>query len=504
MKKRVFAVLLICALVMTCFACDNRADEYSINSVVTITYLTIGDKPSNGQSEKVIEKLNTILRKKANAQLDVYYVGWDDYLANYDKVLSSGEVNLDLVATSSDWLDAWPNAIGGNFMPLTEDMLSKYCPLTYNCVSKEQWQKCSYQGKIYFIPENEFTQWVNHGFIYRKDIADKAGLNGVSSWKDLDAYFRYVKEEYPNMVPWDANGTSTIGTLGYLMSVRKFVPIYELGTYGIWGAYQEDPQKIVSPYYEGDEFVEYAKLMKEWKELGVWRDKLSDAEDNDEEFYSGMSAVIQHHTQNYYTIIKPRMEVMLPDADVDFYWFGKESGNVVKNSILHGAMAIYAGSKNPEKALMVYDLLRNDRECYDLIHYGIEGEQYEKNSEGMLERPSGYNADRDSILLNFWWGRRDEYEIKDATYSWEDYYKLMDEYEKYAIDYPWDSVPFASSDILDEIRPIIEVCNKYVPKIAYGQYDVTPEEEVAEFRTALKNAGIETVTRKLQIICNSH
>ena len=167
-------------------------------------------------------------------------------------------------------------------------------------------------------------------------------------------------------------------------------------------------------------------------------------------------------------------------------------------------MAVYSGSKNPEKALMVYDLLRNDPRCYRLINYGIEGVQYEVNKNGLLEKPSGYNADRDEIVTNFWWGRRDALEIQDSSYNWNEYYDLIDTYDRNAYSYPWDSVPFSTEDINKEIKSIVEVFDKYLPAITYGQYDVTPEEEVVIFRQELKEAGIEEVTAKLQRVLDSY
>ena len=122
----------------------------------------------------------------------------------------------------------------------------------------------------------------------------------------------------------------------------------------------------------------------------------------------------------------------------------------------------------------------------------------------MLQKPSGYNADRDSIVTNFWWGRRDVLEIPDSSYAWDDYYKLIDEYEHVAIDYPWDGIAFATPEIKDDVEKILEICNEYIPAISYAQYDGTPEEEVAEFRKKLKDAGFENITRELQLILNTY
>lgn len=512
MRNKLVSVLLVLVLIMSITACGSKSvylnsyPEEMIASFertkepVTITYLTIGDKPTNGETEKVIDRLNKILIKKLNAKLDIYYIGWDDYLENYNAVLSSGDIDLDLIGTGTDWLDAWPNVQKGNFMPISEEMLRTYCPLTYRSVTVDQWRQCSYNNSVYLLPENEYSQWTNHGFIYRGDIASEAGVGEIKSWKDMTSYLAYVKESRTEMIPWDAKGDNTIITLGYLMSASNYIPIYELTTYGLWGADKSNLKKIYSPYYEGDEFIQFARLMKSWDTIGVWKDGLVTSGDNYTEFLSGVSALEEHHTQQFYTVIKPEMEVSQIGSDTKFFWFGKEKANLLKTSILHGAMAIYKNSKNPERALMVYDMIRNDEECYRLIRYGIEGKQYVINKNGMLERPSGYNPERDGIVINYWWGRRDDYEIPDSNFSWDDYYALIDDYGHAAINYPWDSVPFMTIEYGSEMEAVLEVCAEYIPKITYGQYECTPEEEVEKFRTELRQAGFEDLTTRIQAI----
>ena len=152
---------------MMCLSCASRS-KYNPDECyegidisgkpVTITYLTIGDKPTNGMTEKVIDELNKILLKKANAKLDIYYVAWDDYLNNYNSALSMDGENIDIIGTGSDWLDAWPNVLNGNFMPLSKDIIKTYCPRTFEHVSDQDWDYCTYNNKIYLIPENEYTQ----------------------------------------------------------------------------------------------------------------------------------------------------------------------------------------------------------------------------------------------------------------------------------------------------------------------------------------------------------
>ena len=135
-----------------------------------------------------------------------------------------------------------------------------------------------------------------------------------------------------------------------------------------------------------------------------------------------------------------------------------------------------------------------------LIRYGIEGVQYQINQKDMLERPNGYNDEKDGITTNFWWGRRDSYEKADSNYAWDDYNELKAEYNKIAIDYPWDRYRFMTTNINNTIEEVTKVCDKYIPEITYGRYEGTPEAEVNEFRTALKAAGVDEVKTYLQNI----
>jgi len=505
-RKKIIALVMTAIMVISSVSCgssNKSASDYQYRNIdisgptVTITYLTIGDKPINGMTEKVLERLNQILLEKANAKLDIYYIGWNDYLENYNKTLDMGNVNVDLVAAGSDWLDAWPNAVKGNFLPLSSEMLQTYCPQTYRYVSATDWKSCSYNDKIYFIPENEYTQWINNGFVYRADLAKNAGIGEIQDWDDMTRYFNDIRDKTPDMIPWDADGKGTDQALGYIMSETKYIPIYELSQYGIWGIYKDIPNIIISPYLFGNTLEEYAKLMKQWNKMNVWQDDFKDFKGDYTAFYNGESAVVLANTEEFYTKIKPDMDIYQPESNVKFFWFGKNK-NLVKRSILHGAIAVYSKSKNPERALMVYDILRNDPECYRLIRYGIEGVQYQINQKNMLEKPSGYNEERDGITTNFWWGRRDAFELDDSDYAWEEYRELQAEYNKVAVGYPWDRTPFSTAIINEKIKAVTKVCDKYIPEITYGRYDDAPEDEVRKFRKELKEAGIEEVTKYLQ------
>ncbi len=472
---------------------------------VVINYMTTGDAPTNDATQKMLDELNEILNEKVNAELQIYYIGWTDYLSNYNLTLARMDGTVDLVGTATDWLDAWPNAKNGAFLELSDEMLAKYAPVTYETVSQEDWDLCKYDDNIYLMPEDNYAQWTNHGFAYRLDWAKEAGLeDGVHSWEDMTTYFEYVcanKDELGVVTPWDSDGTQYATMAGgWVSSHSDFVSIDGLASQAYWGGTKDDLYNIICPLYtDTDMLVEFAETMKKWDEMGVWKtDVLNNTSaDNESDFKLGKTAAHQHHTQTWTGLINKTKEND-PDAEVGFFWFGEETSNLVSLNITHGAMAVSYGSENPERALMVYDLLRNDEECYDLINYGQKGVQWDVDDEGLRITPGSYNSDTESITTNFWWGRNDLLEIRDATKDWDTIDELYAEYDEVKIGYPYGKFVANVDDIQSYINTINEVNTNYMKQIAFGKYSGTAEEIVTEYQQALKDAGMDIVIEELQ------
>jgi putative aldouronate transport system substrate-binding protein len=355
-------------------------------------------------------------------------------------------------------------------------------------------------GKIYLMPEDNYAQWINHGFIYRQDWADVIGMaNGVNNWTEMGQYFDGVQKEF-GVIPWDVAGSTGGATTisgGWISSHTKNIFIDGLEVPMFYGSL-DDYYTIDVPLMTNDTFVEFAKTMKDWSDKGYWReDVLNYSGDTRELFFEGATSVDQHHTETWYGNNFIQMKEKQPEAVIDFFYFGKETQNLVKMTITHGATAVSAASKNPERALMVYDLLRNDEEIYRLFNYGIEGVQYVINDEGKMERPEGYVNETDAIQTNFWWGRNDDLGLKDAQRNYEDYETLVAQYESFAIEYPYGQLVFDTSNISSYLSNMSNIYATYMPLIAFGKTD-NPEATVEEFRSALKAAGYDTVMEELQ------
>ncbi len=490
-------------------AASTETADIDTSEHVVITYMTTGGSDEGNGNADMLAKLNEILTEKVNAELKIYHIDWTNYLSVYNLTLAQMDGSVDLVGTASDWLDAWPNAKNGAFLELSEDMLKTYAPKTWESVPAEHWDLCKYNGEIYLMPEDNYAQWTNHGFAYRLDWAKEAGLtDGVKSWEDLTTYFKYVKETYGNDLKylWDSDGTQYNQMVGgWITSHSNYVPIDGLNSGAMWGGSKDDLYTVYSPYMtDTDSLVEYAKLMKEWNEIGVFPTNVlnNTSSQNRDEYRVGQVAVEQHHTQTWTDLCSHTATNTIYDTDEDaetgFFYFGEETGNVVALSITHGAMAVSAGSKNPERALMVYDLLRNDPECYRLFNYGIEGVQYAIDENGMKYTPDTYDSTTQEIQTNFWWGRNDDLELKDATRNWDAIDKLYAEYDSLKIDYPYGQFIPDVDDIQGKIDNVSSVQEEYMKQISFGLYSGSAEDIVAEYQAALEKAGINDVTAALQ------
>ncbi len=156
--KKFAAVFLAGIMAFSLAACGGKKESSAPGADGTVntskhevvTMLVLGNKPSNGRCEAMLEKLNVILKEKVNAELKLTYVEWADWQTQYNVQLLSGDKSLDIITTATDWLYAWENTQKGAFMPLSEKMLKTYAPKTYEQVSSmDDWKYCNI--KIRFI-----------------------------------------------------------------------------------------------------------------------------------------------------------------------------------------------------------------------------------------------------------------------------------------------------------------------------------------------------------------
>ena len=119
MKK--FLALLMAAVMVLSICSAALAEEISVENAkdvwaekwadvdtskhVVINYMTTGDAPTTGANAEMLAELNKILTDRVNAELNIVWISWTDYLANYNLRIASMDGSIDLIGSYTDWLD---------------------------------------------------------------------------------------------------------------------------------------------------------------------------------------------------------------------------------------------------------------------------------------------------------------------------------------------------------------------------------------------------------------
>jgi len=400
---------------------------------------------------------------------------------------------LDLVTSASDWLDLWPNAQKGAWTVL-DDLLPTYAPLTYAEITPEEWDMCRYDGKIVAFPENAYTQYVNHGYYYRGDWAKLAGLEKVTSWEELGQYFDYIKKNMPDVIPWNSANLGEAG--GWITSHTKSSPVDAIPGGLVWFKdYANAPYTVYSPFFD-QTFEDFAVMMKDWADKGYWKaDVLNNKDDTRQFLKDGKTGADQHHVQTYVSLAL-EMDKAQPGSDLQMFGFYEPTKHLVHMPITHGATSISAQSKNPERATMLYELIRQDKEFYRLLTYGIKDVNYFLNDKDERIVPADFDATKFGFGSNFWGGRVDKFEPVNLD-RWPGKDAYISYLDGFAVPYLWGNFVFDQAPVSTELAAVNNVGTSMLNAISLGMAG-DPVAAVAEFRNQLTAAGMDKLLVEAQ------
>ena len=249
---------------------------------------------------------------------------------------------------------------------------------------------------------------------------------------------------------------------------------------------------------EGDALLEAAELAKKWNEIGVWReDALNYDGDTREELYAGLSGADQHHTQTFVNDIVHNMNEKQPGSDPKFFYWGEENGNFFKDIFTHGAMAVSANSKHPEKALQVYDLIRNDKEDYDALQLRHRGRRLRHHRRWQAGLPRGLRLLDHGRSAPTTGGAAWTSSSCRRTTQAPNKDELIAELNATAKDYPYSTLHDQQDSIDPTLAAMARRAVRVHPAAAYGKFD-DPAAAIAEMRQKLKDVGYEDARASIQ------
>ena len=465
-----------------------------ISEEVTLVMYLIGDRPVD--NDEVFATINERLKAEINATIDVKFMSWSEYEQKYPLIFASGE-DWDIIYTA-DWCFYNAQATKQGYYEITREALETYAPMSAETMYPEAWEQAKVNDKVYMLPMNykEITAYV---YMARGDLMDKYGITSVASLDEAESYMDAIVENEPSLIPIDV-GSDYDKLFLYDRMWKKANWESEEKVIGVgpWQAMASvselDDSAAVLGNFDQPEFLDVITRLKDWKDRGFWsKNAVVNTQNNTESFQAGKSALA---LMNANTAKSVYASVTAEHPEWDVRVFDAQDGvPPVLNSYLANGMSIFSKSKNPERALMALDYLRNDEEVNSLFCYGIEGKHWEASGDGTLvSLPDSSNYAYDS---NCNWGvRNDAYwrvieggipNLPELNKGWQDTARS----ERY------QTFVFNDESVKNEIAAIGEIFDTDYKLLGLGFTD-DPEADIAKLREKMEAAGAQKVYDEIQ------
>ncbi|PXV93337.1 ABC-type glycerol-3-phosphate transport system substrate-binding protein [Lachnotalea glycerini] len=458
---------------------SEETGELDTFEEVELVMYVIGDRPA-GQ-DAVDENFNQLIKEKLNCTLKLNWIPWSDYANKYPLLFSSGE-EFDMAYTSG-WLNFASLARKGAFMSLDE-LWATYAPKNFSKQSVAALQEATIDGHYYCIP-TMLSTYNAYGPIYRTDIMEGSEWDGkMETFEDVETYCDIVKETKPEMEPLDIYSAGSEWDDTWMWSLGYSSSKGSSNDFLFFDSSQENPQLFT--YYESDQTNEFLEMMARWNEKGFFsKSALSDTDSTKTQ--NGKAAVRTHNVDNYasYSTIHPE-------------WSYSYS-NLVK-SIAHlpytqDAMVISNTSKNPERALALWDLITNDQEVFDAFYYGILDKTYTLDDSGDYAI-----TDADNYAVSTMWAARTTEFNRNIVGTPADYNTMKEGFETSIVagegTEKYSAFTIDTSSIETEYAACQSAHQQYWWPLELGYTDAATG--LAEYQEKMEAAGIEKVRTEIQ------
>ncbi|EGG33255.1 ABC transporter substrate-binding protein [Paenibacillus sp. HGF5] len=499
MKKRLFGLLAVILIAVSALAgCGGSGGKSDSGSGTTGTQ---GSTPeASGASglepaeltwyypllqlqpdqKKVEEEINKIVKEKLNATVKLMPVAIGDYVQKMNTVLAAGE-KFDILWTGY-MLKPEELVRKGAIQPLN-GLLDEYAPQLKTDVPQVMWDGLSVDGEIYGIP-NQQINGSRYGFIVQKRFADKYGLDPttIKTIADMEPFLEQIKQNEPGIIPIGLFGGSFVNPQAH-DDQYWVVPGLDDHFY----IKTDDPSYTLHRYPE--EELDNFRLASKWYKAGyIHKDaateKMTDYQSK------GQIAV------EFDVTLKPGVEaevkpknggndvIIIPLSD----WFSNGYSATTNQSISRT-------SPNPERAMMLLNLINTDKELYNLMINGLEGVHYEKLSGEYIKAmpDSRYRPNMDWVFGSVFNSYLKEGQPENI---WEETKKINESSEIN----PVGAFKFNSEPVSTEIANLNAVWGEYKRGLVTGTLDF--EETWPVLYGKLKEAGedkyVEEVTRQFE------
>ena len=447
------------------------------NRNIKIIFPYINATPSD--TEKISEALSAITLEKYNCTVELEPIAYASYSEQFNLLMSDSNADIDLVSTLSVSTNLAANVNKGYFLPITEE-LEKYGQDALR-EAGDYITAGVIDGDTYMVPVLHDMAAVT-GIMFLKEYVDKyeIDLDSIKELSDLTPVFAKIKEgEGENFTPLFLNGNQY---------ASLFVPL--LGdTFGDnLGSLNQETGEVYNPY-KTDEYRELIELVRGWYEAGyINKDAATTTTLWQEAALAGTSACWPNN-------MKPGQPQNQSNM-IGQQCVGVQLGNILAcTSNANYGWAVPYQAEDPERSVMVMNLLYGDEEFFNILCWGLEGEHYVRTEDGHITFPEGVDASSSGWYMNIGWAFGNQM----ISYLWEgndlDLWDQTREFNNNAQKSIAMGFVFDSSPVKNEFAACQAVLSEFIKDLETGSADLS---RLDEFNAKLDASGIDTIIAEKQ------
>lgn len=440
--------------------------------------------PRPARYDASMEKLNELTEKDLNCSIDVKFIEFGDMPTKYPLLFSSGE-EFDL-AYAGNWQNFANLAQKGAFMPL-EDLLPKYCQESLKVQPEESLEQATINGHLYAYPTNFYT-YSAYGVTVRGDMMEKYGFDEIT---DIDNYFEFLEAvkaggetQFTNLAGmWQNHVLTDI----YLES-KGLYPING-GQYGIYYIDSSGEKPTVIAAHEWSGFREYLTKAKKWADEGMWPKSALSITDNTTDMLKAGTCAGGFNNFDQGVDIYTNC-----DPSWDIRWYNVQP-NVNHLAYTQDCMVVPASCKNPERALMFLDKVKTDETYYNLLTYGIEGEDFVRDPNNpkrfTATDPTQFQPEPGT------WGFRSQEFYLVSSLAPENYEEQKQALEDATVENIFRNFNMDTDPVKTEYAAMMNVYSQYEAPLSIGLTNDI-DKDLAQLTEQANIAGNEKIKAELQ------
>ncbi|GAA3409956.1 ABC transporter substrate-binding protein [Paenibacillus hodogayensis] len=432
----------------------------------------------------VQDKINKITQEKINATVKLVQITKGAW-AQQTTLMLSGNEKMDLIVSGRGTYEQ--QVAKGHYLAI-DDYLDKYGQGAKKAVEDQSpvyLNATKINGKTYGITSIRDLA-ADFGVTMRKDLVDKYKIDtkAIKALDDLDAVYKTIKENEPDVVPVIKYANSVLGNPFY----GGFMdPLGD--AYGVLPGH-DNGLKVVN-WIETPEYAKMLDTTRRWYLAGyIAKDAATNTEIWQNLFKSGKAFSTFHHMspfsekQNSLSLGVELVQVPLLPA-------------VASNVNITAYMwSIPRNAQDPERSMMLLNLMYTDKELINLLDWGIEGQHYVKKSDNVIDFAPGVNASNSGYYPYQNWLFGNMFHSYLFNGEEPDRNKTLAEFNKNAKKSKALGFSYNPEPVKTEIAALVNVTNQYTLALETGTVD--PAKVLPEYIKQVRAAGIDKVIAEKQ------